>query len=160
MSWAGCACLLVYLSVQASTSADGTLKIWLLEKKECLKTISCLSKFSDATFNHPLGRMAWEAHCGLALAVPCGRDGIKLFSYETWTEKATLLCSGEPKVTCTGLERLPNVQSMHGLTYSFFSDQLVSWDKQLVQIHCMQSTVRTVHMCPVLPPFCVCRYSV
>ena len=89
------------MSVQASTSADGTLKIWLLEKKECLKTVNCLPKFSAVNFSHPLGRLAWEDHCGSAVVVPCGKAGIKLFSYDTWTESATLCCSGEPKVTCT-----------------------------------------------------------
>ena len=91
--------VLVLLSVQASTSADGTLKIWLLGKKECTKTVYCLPKFSAVNFSHPLGRMAWEDHCGSAVVVPCGRAGIKLFAYGTWTENATLCCSGEAKVT-------------------------------------------------------------
>ena len=89
------------LSMQASTSADGTLKIWMLEKKECLKTVICLPKFSDVNFSHPLARIAWEEHYRSAVVVPCGRAGIKLFSYGTWAENATLCCSGEPKVTYT-----------------------------------------------------------
>jgi len=67
----------------ASSSCDGTVKIWKLEDQTCLTTFSILPKVNDARISKTLCRLAWQPGNGKYLAVPVEKT-IKVYEQETW----------------------------------------------------------------------------
>lgn len=67
----------------ASSSCDGTVKIWKLVDQTCLTTFSILPKVNDARISKTLCRLAWQPGNGKYLAVPVEKT-IKVYEQETW----------------------------------------------------------------------------
>ena len=79
-------------------SCDGTVRMWSIESKSCLKKYNCFPRSNDISIDRFLGRMAWEQHCNDILIVPCGHTGIKCFTCNTWQERDDWLPLDKGKV--------------------------------------------------------------
>ncbi|KAJ7390586.1 WD repeat and HMG-box DNA binding-domain containing protein 1 [Desmophyllum pertusum] len=67
----------------ASSSCDGTVKIWKLEDQTCVTTLSILPKVNDARISKTLCRLAWQPGNGKYVAVPVDKI-VKLYEQDTW----------------------------------------------------------------------------
>ncbi|XP_074651576.1 WD repeat and HMG-box DNA-binding protein 1-like [Tubulanus polymorphus] len=67
----------------ASSSCDGTVKVWRLADQSCLKTMHLLPKYSDISLSKGLCRMDWEPKSGRYLAIPTDKE-IRLYERDTW----------------------------------------------------------------------------
>ncbi|KAL9958070.1 hypothetical protein ACROYT_G035038 [Oculina patagonica] len=67
----------------ASSSCDGTVKIWKLDDQTCVTTLSVLPKVNDARISKTLCRLAWQPGSGKYLAVPVDK-AIKVYEQDTW----------------------------------------------------------------------------
>ncbi|XP_067018365.1 WD repeat and HMG-box DNA-binding protein 1-like [Acropora muricata] len=67
----------------ASSSCDGTVKIWKLEDQSCLTTLSILPKVNDSRISKTMCRLSWQPMSGKYLAVPVDK-GIKIYERNSW----------------------------------------------------------------------------
>ncbi|KAL5259164.1 hypothetical protein ACHWQZ_G009576 [Mnemiopsis leidyi] len=71
----------------ASSSCDGTLKIWETKSKECLKTLEIYPKSNDVDLSKVRGAVQFDEQENLIAAK---ENEIKVYSSGLWTEKKTL----------------------------------------------------------------------
>lgn len=83
----------------ASSSCDGTVKIWDIETLECVKTIDNHKKSNDLPNSETICRICWS-NKGNVLFVP-SKSGINVYHRESWSLKACIVQQGfEDVVTC------------------------------------------------------------
>ncbi|XP_071835170.1 WD repeat and HMG-box DNA-binding protein 1-like isoform X2 [Apostichopus japonicus] len=73
----------------ASTSCDGSLKIWNISDKSWEKSIVLFPKCSDISLSKTLARIAWKPKDGQLLAIPLERE-IQLYERDSWDVLFTL----------------------------------------------------------------------
>ncbi|XP_055354576.1 WD repeat and HMG-box DNA-binding protein 1-like [Paramacrobiotus metropolitanus] len=85
----------------ASSSGDGTVKMWNISDNACVKTLdNFIPKINDYAAARQLGRMSFEPKTGNILAVPSVRD-VKLFIRDKWEVVGVLndsSCHAPPSV--------------------------------------------------------------
>merc|ERR1719357_362509 len=91
-------------SVVASSSCDGTVKVWSVESKATLKTLpSMLSKANDVPNSKSTCSLSFSK-CGQWLAVPTEQMVLVLSRSSNWEQakevKITSLAAGEIVTTC------------------------------------------------------------
>ncbi|XP_071962820.1 WD repeat and HMG-box DNA-binding protein 1-like [Antedon mediterranea] len=67
----------------ASSSCDGTVKIWSIEDQSWEKSMGILPKCSDFSISKTLCRLSWEPTAGKFLCVPVEKE-IQLIERESW----------------------------------------------------------------------------
>ncbi|CAH3160505.1 unnamed protein product [Porites lobata] len=67
----------------ASSSCDGTVKIWKLEDQTSVTSLSILPKVNDARISKTLCRLAWQPGSGKYVAVPVDK-AVKVYERESW----------------------------------------------------------------------------
>lgn len=73
----------------ASSSCDGTIRVWKLDDGTCVKTWSVLPKSNDFCMSKTLGRLSWSVKDGSYLAVPIEKE-VRLISRGSWDVQRTL----------------------------------------------------------------------
>ncbi|XP_033641025.1 WD repeat and HMG-box DNA-binding protein 1-like [Asterias rubens] len=73
----------------ASSSCDGTVKIWNIADQAWEKSVSLIPKCSDASLSKTLCRLSWKPNSGELLAVPLEKE-IQVFERDTWDMAFTL----------------------------------------------------------------------
>eukprot|EP00731_Ephydatia_muelleri_P022174 Em0014g765a len=74
----------------ASSSCDGTARVWSLETSDCVKVLPILPKCSDVSLVKSLCYLAWHPKGGKVLAIPVG-EHIKLYARDSWDCIGTLI---------------------------------------------------------------------
>ncbi|XP_033110580.1 WD repeat and HMG-box DNA-binding protein 1-like [Anneissia japonica] len=67
----------------ATSSCDGTVKIWSIEDQSWEKSMSVLPKCSDFSISKTLCRLSWEPNEGKNLCIPVEKE-IQLIERDTW----------------------------------------------------------------------------
>ncbi|CAH1793164.1 unnamed protein product [Owenia fusiformis] len=67
----------------ASSSCDGTVKIWQISDTTCVKTFSLLPKCNDVSLSKTLCRLCWSPKTGKYLVVP-GDKEVLVYERDTW----------------------------------------------------------------------------
>ncbi|XP_029847508.2 WD repeat and HMG-box DNA-binding protein 1 [Ixodes scapularis] len=73
----------------ASSSCDGTIRVWKLDDGTCVKTWSVLPKSNDFCMSKTLGRLSWSMKDGSYLAIPIEKE-VRLISRGSWDVQRTL----------------------------------------------------------------------
>lgn len=73
----------------ASSSCDGTIRVWKLDDGTCVKTWSVLPKSNDFCMSKTLARLSWSVKDGSYLAVPVDKE-VRLISRGSWDVQRTL----------------------------------------------------------------------
>ncbi|CAH8667664.1 unnamed protein product [Dicrocoelium dendriticum] len=85
----------------ASSSCDGTVRIWRLDQRREVKVIRCLSSCNDPALALSFCRLCWQLPSGKFLAVPVDRQ-VCLYERDTWEVLCYLSCPSftEPITSC------------------------------------------------------------
>ncbi|XP_034234395.1 WD repeat and HMG-box DNA-binding protein 1 [Thrips palmi] len=75
-----------------SSSCDGTVKVWDIERKECVKTWDCVPKGNNFFTTPVLARAAWQPSGKHYLAVPNDKN-IEIYERSTWSHITSLTSS-------------------------------------------------------------------
>ncbi|XP_006818558.1 WD repeat and HMG-box DNA-binding protein 1-like [Saccoglossus kowalevskii] len=73
----------------ASSSCDGTVKVWKIKDQNCEKSLSLLPKCSDISISKTLCRISWQSISGKYLAIPVEQQ-IQIYERDTWDKKCVL----------------------------------------------------------------------
>lgn len=73
----------------ASSSCDGTIRVWNIAGECCIKTWNVLPKCNDFCLSKTLCRTAWSPKDGNRLVMPIGKE-IHIIARGTWDLEATL----------------------------------------------------------------------
>ncbi|XP_038044137.1 WD repeat and HMG-box DNA-binding protein 1-like [Patiria miniata] len=73
----------------ASSSCDGTLKIWSIADQSWEKSVSLIPKCSDVSLSKTLCRLSWKPQVGKFLAVPVEKE-IHIYERDSWDLAFTL----------------------------------------------------------------------
>ncbi|XP_053408161.1 WD repeat and HMG-box DNA-binding protein 1-like isoform X2 [Mercenaria mercenaria] len=73
----------------ASSSCDGTVRIWKMSDRSQIQSFTLIPKCSDASLSKTMCRMCWEPENGKILYVPVQKE-IHMYERETWKKIATL----------------------------------------------------------------------
>ncbi|PSN43420.1 WD repeat and HMG-box DNA-binding protein 1 [Blattella germanica] len=70
-------------SAQASSSCDGSVRVWTIEEKQAVMSWNCVPTCNDFFAAKCLGRPSWQPKTGRFLAVPHGKE-IRVFQRTVW----------------------------------------------------------------------------
>ncbi|XP_022092960.1 WD repeat and HMG-box DNA-binding protein 1-like [Acanthaster planci] len=73
----------------ASSSCDGTLKIWNIADQSWEKSVSLIPKCSDVSLSKTLCRLSWKPQSGEFLAVPIEKE-VQIYERDSWDVTFTL----------------------------------------------------------------------
>lgn len=81
----------------ASSSCDGTVKIWNLDDQTCKTTLSILPRVNDTRISKTLCRLAWQPGSGKYVAVPVEKT-VKVYERDTWKNTFNLEKDGHSEL--------------------------------------------------------------
>ncbi|XP_064622093.1 WD repeat and HMG-box DNA-binding protein 1-like [Lineus longissimus] len=67
----------------ASSSCDGTVRIWNIDTQSCVKSINAIPKCNDFSLSKTLCRIEWHPDDGKCIAVPLDKE-IRIYERDTW----------------------------------------------------------------------------
>ncbi|XP_048577414.1 WD repeat and HMG-box DNA-binding protein 1 isoform X2 [Nematostella vectensis] len=73
----------------ASSSCDGSVKIWKMVDQSVVKSLNLLPKFNDPSASKSLERLAWQSVSGKYLAIPVDKE-LKVYERDSWEVKFCL----------------------------------------------------------------------
>lgn len=73
----------------ASSSCDGTVKIWKIDDQKVVKSLNILSKCSDVSLSKTLCRLCWEKQKGDFLYIPVEKE-IQIIERNTWNKVGSI----------------------------------------------------------------------
>ncbi|XP_070571111.1 WD repeat and HMG-box DNA-binding protein 1-like isoform X2 [Ptychodera flava] len=73
----------------ASSSCDGSIKVWKIEDQTCVQTWNILARCSDLSISKTLCRLSFQPGKGKFLAVPVDK-AIQVFQRDNWTKLYSL----------------------------------------------------------------------